>query len=134
MFKRFLIAFCIILTVTGAIYVAAIVGLVRGLMQADPYPPFMANYQLKATGTYVQAERAFSEFVSGTFPIGANAKQAVALLSSQGFDILSSTPASFQLLWARHAGPCSERYSIAIRQSEDGSIVEAKGQLHPVCL
>jgi hypothetical protein len=90
---------------TGAIYVAGFVGLLRGLTHADPYPPFMTDYQLKASRYYAQAEREFSEFVNDTFPIGSNAKQAVALLSSQGFDILSSSPASVQLLWARHAGP-----------------------------
>jgi len=135
MFKRFLIAFCIVLTATGAIYVAAIVALFHGLTHADPYPPFMANYQrLRGEGTYMRAMRAFSEFVSDTFPIGSNAEQAVALITSQGFHILPSTAASFQLLWARHAGPCSERYFIVIRQGEDGSIVEAKGQLNPACL
>jgi len=134
MFRRFLIEFCIVLTVTGAICVAVIVGLHRGLMHADPYPPFMANYQLKTTGTYMQAKRAFGEFVVDTFPIGSDAKQAVALITSQGFDILSSTPVRFELLWARQAGPCSERFFIVIRQSEDGSIVEATGRLNPACL
>jgi hypothetical protein len=94
----------------------------------------MADYQQKASDTYPQAKRAFSEFVGDTFPIGSNARQAVALITGQGFHVVSSTPVSFQLLWTRHAGPCGEQYSIVIRQSEDGSIVEATGRLNPVCL
>jgi hypothetical protein len=134
MFGRVIIGFCIILTVIGAVYVAAYAGFLIGLTRADPYPSFMLNYQLKAPGTYAQAERAFGEFVGDTFPIGSDAKQAVALITSQGFHIVSSTSVDFQLLWTRHAGPCDERYSIAIRQSEGGSIVEATGRLNPVCL
>jgi hypothetical protein len=134
MFRRFLIGFCIVLAAIGAIYVAAYAGLVYALTRADPYPSFMADYQPKAPRTYVQAEHAFSEFVGDTFPIGSDAKQAVALTTSQGFEMVSSTPVSFTLLWTRRAGPCSERYSIVIRQSESGSIVEATGQLNPVCL
>jgi hypothetical protein len=134
MFRRFVIGFGIVLAVTGLIYVAAVALSVHGLMSADPYPPFMTDYERKARRTYVQAERAFSEFVGDTFPIGSNAKQTVALITSQGFQVVSSTPVGFELLWARHAGPCSERYSILIRQSDGGSIVEATGRLHPVCL
>jgi hypothetical protein len=134
MFGRFLIGFCIILAVIGAISVAAYSSFFHGLTHADPYPPFMSDYQLKKPGTYVQDDRAFNEFVGDTFPIGSDAKQAVGLITSQGFHVLSSTPVSFQLLWARRAGPCTERYSIAIRQSESGSIVEATGRLIPACL
>jgi hypothetical protein len=134
MFRRFLIGFCIVLTVIGLIYVAAGAIFLHGLTRADPYPSFMADYQLKAPGAYVQAERAFTEFVGDTFPIGSNAKQAVALITRQGFHVVSSTPVSFRLLWTCRAGPCDERYSILIRQSEGGSIVEATGRLSPVCL
>ena len=98
MFRRFLIGFCVILTVIGAIYVATYAGFLRGLTSADPYPPFMADYRLKASGTYAQAERAFSEFVGNFFPIGSDAKQAVALITGQGFHVVSSTPVSLQLL------------------------------------
>ena len=133
-FRRFLIGSCIILAVIGAICVATYAGLIHGLTRADPFPSFMAGYQLKARDTYVQAERAFTEFVGDTFPIGSDAKQAVALITSQRFQVVSSTPVSFDILWIRHAGPCGERYLIVIRQGENGLIVEATGQLEPVCL
>jgi hypothetical protein len=94
----------------------------------------MADYQLKAPRTYVQAGHTFGEFVSGNFPIRSDAKRAVALITSQGFRVVSSTSVSFQLLWIRRVGPCDERYSILIRQSEGGSIVEATSRLDPVCL
>jgi hypothetical protein len=134
MFGRFLIALCTVLTMVGVIFVAAGALFLHGLMRADPYPSFMADYQLKAPGIYVQAERAFSEFVGDNFQIGSDAEQAVTLITSQGFQVVSSTPLGFQLLWTRRAGPCDERYSILIRQSEIGSIVEATGLLQPVCL
>jgi hypothetical protein len=134
MFGRFLIAFCTVLTAVGVIFVAAGARFLHELTRADPYPSFMADYELKAPGTYVQAERAFTEFVGDNFPMGSDAKQAVTLITSQGFQVVSSTPLGFQLLWTRRAGPCDERYSIQIRQSELGSIVEATGRLNPVCL
>ena len=134
MFRRVLLGFCIVFTVIGVIYVAANASFLHGLTRADPYPLFMADYRLKTPGTYVQAKRAFSEFVGDTFPIGSDAKQAIALITGQGFQVVSSTSVSFQLLWTRHAGPCDERYLIVIRQSEGGSIVEATGRLNPVCL
>jgi hypothetical protein len=134
MLKRFLIGFCMVLTVIGLIYVAAGAIFLHGLTRADPYPSFMADHQPKAPGTYLRAERAFSEFVGNTFPMGSNAKRAVGLITSQGFHVVSSTPVSFELLWTRRAGPCNERYSILIHQSENGSIVEATGRLSPVCL
>jgi hypothetical protein len=134
MFGRSLIGFCVILAVIGVICVAASARLFHELTRADPYPPFMVDYRLKAPGTYVQAERAFTAFVGDAFPTGSDAKQAVALVTSQGFQVVSSTQAGFQLLWTRRAGPCDERYSILIRQSEAGSIIEATGRLNPVCL
>jgi hypothetical protein len=134
MFRRFLIGVCIVLTAIGLICLAAGAVFLHGLMRADPYPSFMSDYQLKAPRTYVQAERAFTEFVGDNFPMGSDAKQAVALITSQGFHVVSSTPVGFQLIWTRRAGPCDERYSILIRQSEIGSIVEATGRLNPVCL
>jgi hypothetical protein len=133
MLKRFLVGVSIALTIAGVFYVAAVAILVRQLTIMDPLPSFMASYQLKRTGTYAEAERAFPEFVSETFPVGSNAKQAVALVTSQGFDVVSS-PDSSLLRWTRRAGPCAEQYSIMIRQSSDGSIVEAAGQMHPACL
>jgi hypothetical protein len=133
-FGRFVIGFCIVLVVIGGICVSTYSSFLHGLARADPYPSFMADYQLKAPGTYLKADRAFNAFVGDTFPVGSDAKQAVALITSQGFQIVSSTPVSFQLLWTRRAGPCNERYSIMIRQSEGGSIVEATGRVNPVCL
>jgi hypothetical protein len=132
--RQYLIGFCIIFAFIGAVYVATIAGFLHGMKRADPYPPFMADYQLKKPGTYAEDDRAFNKFVGDTFPIGSNAKQAVALITSQGFDIVSSTTVSFSLLWARQAGPCSEHYLIMIRQSEDSSIVDATGRLNPACL
>jgi hypothetical protein len=109
------------------------VTLLYALARVDPYPTFMAGYEVKAPRTYAEAERAFNEFVKRAFPPRSDAKAAVALITSQGFHVVESTSNGFDLLWTRHAGPCDQYFSILIRENGDGSIFAATGELTPVC-
>ena len=96
MIRRLLLGFGIMLAVLGVPFVIIGPGLVYGLTHADPYPPFMADYQSMNLRTYRKAERAFNEFVAKTFPIGSNAKDAIATITREGFQVV---PARIQRSW-----------------------------------
>jgi len=94
----------------------------------------MTDYQLKGSGSYQEAARNFSQFVVKTFPIGSDAKDAIAQAARGGFQLTTSTSDSIELVWKRHAGPCGETYLIVIDQNADGTIAKTTGRLHPICL
>ena len=102
--------------------------------RADPFPTFMADYQLRKSHSYPEAVRAFSEFVVRAFPIGSDAKDAIAQINKGGFQVTTSGSDSVELLWKRRAGPCNELYSIVVNPSANGRIAKIAGQLQPVCL
>ena len=132
--RRFLIMSGIILTGLVVICGAVLARFFHALTSADPYPAFMTDYQLKGSRSYQEAARTFSEFVVKTFPLGSDAKDAIAQATRGGFQLTTSTSDSFELLWKRHAGPCEERYLIVIDQIADGTIAKTTGRLHPICL
>ena len=133
--RRFLIVSSMMFAVLVVIYGAMSSRIFYALTRApDPYPTFMADSQLRDTRSYQQAERVFSELVVRTFPIGANAKDAIVQITREGFRVTRSTSDSVELLWNRSAGPCSEQYLIMIDQNADGVIIKTTGSLHPICL
>ena len=133
--RRFLIASGFMLAVVVTTYGAMLTQFFHALTRTpDPYPTFMAGSQPRDARSYQQAARLFSEFVVRTFPIGADAKDAIAQIARVGFRIARSTPDSVELLWNRSAGPCSEQYLIMIDRNADGAIVKTTGRLHPICL
>ena len=135
--RRFLIVLGILLMSAAAIYGGlALVShsFARWLSSADPIPGFMADYETKSTGSDERAIRTFPEFLAQAFPTGTDAKDAIAQITRGGFAVTTSSSDSVELLWRRHAGPCSEVYSITIGQSADGRIAKITGRLHPVCL
>jgi hypothetical protein len=77
------------------------------LFWEDPFPIFMTDYQLRRGHTYKEAERAFFDFVVKTFPIGSDAKAAIAQITRGGFRVIASGPESVELLWERKAGFCA---------------------------
>jgi hypothetical protein len=139
---RFLVVLGIVLLVAAAIYRGAVF-LFSHALTPDPYPEFMSDY-LQMRRDYVQMrrspptnqedERTFSEFVAKTFPIGSNAKDAIAQAGRGGFRQITSTSHSVQLLWTRRAVICHEDYSIIIDQSADGMVAKATGRRHVICL
>jgi|SRR5215467_9103800 len=134
---RFLLVSGIVLVLVGllaAIFGGATFLLNRYEFGADPYPPFMRDYEHSSHSTYQEAERIFSEFVVKTFPIGSNAVDAIAQASGGGFRRIASASDALTLLWKRRAGPCYEDYYIIIDQNAHGTIARATGRLHPVCL
>jgi hypothetical protein len=135
--RRFLIVVVLVgLAVVFACY-GAWLALLYGLTHADPYPTFMSDYELKRSHSshlYEDAERAFSDFVAKTFPIGSDASDATSQITRGGFQITTSSPESVTLVWKRHAGPCSEWYSIVLSRGVDGRIAEIAGRLNPICL
>jgi hypothetical protein len=104
------------------------------LTRADPYPAFMRDYLPKGSHSYQEAALTFSEFVVRTFPIGSDAKDAISKITKGGFEVTTSNSDSVEFLWKRQAGPCNERYSIAVNQTADGTIAKITGRLHPACL
>jgi hypothetical protein len=133
--RRFLIASGFMLAVMVTTCGAMLTQFFHALTRApDPYPAFMAGSQPRDTRSYQQAMHLFSESVVRTFPIGSNAKDAIAQITSEGFRVARSTPESVELLWNRSAGPCSEQYLIMIDQNADGAIAKTTGRLHPICL
>jgi hypothetical protein len=88
----------------------------------------------KGSHSYQEAARTFSEFIVKTFPPGSDAKDAIARIISGGFEVTTSSSDSVELRWRRHAGPCSELYSIVVNLTADGTIAKIIGRLHPICL
>jgi hypothetical protein len=132
-YRALLIVLAVVLA--GAIIVCGGLALFAyALMQVDSYPTFMADYQAKTPRSYQQAERSFSDFVSTTFPIGSAERDAIAQITKGGFQITTSTSEKVELVWKRHAGPCSEQYSIVVGRDPDGRIAKIVGQLRPICL
>jgi hypothetical protein len=104
------------------------------LTHADPYPAFMMDYLPAGSHSYQEAARKFSEFVVKTLPPGSDAKEAIAQITSGGFEVKTSSSDSIELLWRRHAGPCSELYSIVVNPTADGSIAKITSRFQPICL
>src|ERR1051326_2548955 len=119
--RRFLIVLGVVLAGLAVIYGLGFALFVHALTRSDPYPTFMTDYQSSGPRTYDQAERRFSEFVVEAFPVGSNAKDAVARMTAAGFDVSTSSSDSVELRWRRHAGTCTEWYSIVVRQNADGT-------------
>jgi hypothetical protein len=132
--RRFLIVLGLIFAVPAVLCGAGLALTAYALARADPYPTFMADYQSKGSRSYREAAHAFSEFVVKTFPIGFDAKDAIAQIHKGGFHVTTSGLDSVELLWERHAGPCNEQYSIVVNRNADGRIAKITGQLHPICL
>jgi hypothetical protein len=132
--RRFLIVSGVIFTGLVVIFGAWVARLGYGLTHADSYPAFMLDYLPAGSHSYQEAARTFSEFVIKTFPPGSDAKDAIAQITSGGFEVTTSGSDSVELHWKRHAGPCSELYSIVVNPTADGTIAKIRGGLHPVCL
>jgi predicted PurR-regulated permease PerM len=135
--KRILIALAVLFVIVVGIGCVELVLFARAITSEDPYPKFMTAYQQRmriGAHTYEEAKRAFSDFVVESFPIGSDAKAAIAKITGGGFQVTSSASGSVELLWRRHSGPCSEQYSIAVSQNGDGAITNIVGKLWPICL
>jgi hypothetical protein len=132
--RRFLITSGVVLAICGAGLAIFSYAFLRLLTSADPYPTFLTDYQSSAPRSYEEAVRSFSEFVVRAFPAGSDAKDAIAQITSGGFEVRASNPDSVELLWKRHAGPCSEWYWIVVDKKADGTIAKTTGRLHPFCL
>jgi hypothetical protein len=102
------------------------------VMSSDPYPTFMSDYQLEGY-SYEGAQREFSDFVVRTFPVGSDAKGAIAQITKSDFQVIASTSEAVELRWNRHNGPCGEVYSIVISRDANGAIARAVGKLRPIC-
>ena len=131
--RRLVIVLAVLIACPVIVYGAFTVSFVYALRQSDPYPTFMADYVPKSSRTYEEAKRRFSDFVTGTFPIGSDMSDAVAQITKGGFQVTGSTSKSVKLVWNRRAGPCSEEYSIVVGDAA-GKIAEIAGRLHPICL
>jgi hypothetical protein len=105
---------------------------VYAVMRADPYPTFMTDSQLEGY-SYEGAKRAFSDFVVRIFPVGSDAKDAIAQITKSDFQVTASTSEAVELRWNRHNGPCSDQYSIVISRDANGAIARVVGQLRPIC-
>lgn len=132
--RRILIVFGSILVSSVVLYGAGVALFAYALTRSDPYPTFMTDYQPKSSRSYEEAARTFSEFVGKAFPIGSDAKNAIAQSTGGGFGVIKTGSDSVELLWRRHAGPCNEMYSIVVSQNADGTINKITGRLHPICL
>ncbi len=110
-----------------AIGFAVSVKFVQGVSHVEPCLPFIEAYcEGKVRGS-------FNEFIRSTFPLGADAKEAVALMTREGFRV-STSEDSLKLTWDRVGGGCRVIYLISVRQDDDGRIAEINGQLNPICL
>jgi hypothetical protein len=116
------------------LYLAGVALMVRAFTSSDPYPAFMAEYERGHSRTYQDAEREFSDFVVKTFPIGSSGRDAIAQIIEGGFQAEIQTPPSSRFIWKRHAGPCSEQYSIVMKEDPDRRIASIIGRLQPICL
>ena len=132
--KRFLIVVALTLVSAVVLYGAGVILFGYALTRSDPYPTFMAEQQSESSRSYEEAKRMFSELVVKSFPIGSDAKNAIAQIMGGGFGVIKSGSESVELLWRRHAGPCSELYSIIVSQNADGTIAKINGRLNPICL
>lgn len=132
--RRVVIVLAVLLAGSVITYLSGIAFIGHALTRADPYPAFMADYELRRTGSYEVAERAFSDFIASTFPVGSDADGAIAQMTGGGFEVVTSTPESAELVWKRRAGPCSEVYSIVVRKDADRRITKIDGRLQPICL
>jgi hypothetical protein len=132
--KRIWIAAALTLASAVVVCGAGVTFFSYALTRSDPYPAFMTEQQPKSSRSYEEAARTFSELVAKSFPVGSDAKNAIAQITGGGFEVIKSGSESVEPLWKRHAGPCSEWYSIVVGQNADGTIAEINGQLHPICL
>ena len=132
--RRFLIVSALLFAGSIGLCGVGLVVLVYAWTRADPFPTFMADYESRKSHSYPEAVRAFSEFVASTFPIGSDAKDAIAQINRGGFQLTTSGSDSVELFWKRRAGPCNERYSIVINPSANGKIAKIVGRLQPACL
>jgi hypothetical protein len=122
------------LLIVLAILIACGVAVSRtGVLSADPYPAFMADYEGSRPRSYEEAQRAFSDFVVRAFPVGSDGGDAISQINGGGFKAGKSTPESSEFGWERHAGPCSELYSIIMRTDADRRISSISGQLQSFC-
>jgi hypothetical protein len=131
---RFLIALLGIVLLGAAVIGAAFL---HALTSADPYRGFMRNYEDQLKGSrpaHQEAARPFAAFVAETFPIGSDAKSAIAEATRGGFQLTKSDSDSVELLWRRHAGPCGQLYFIVIDRNADGTIAKTTGRIHWICL
>src|ERR1700745_1911008 len=106
--RRFLIGLAAVIACSVVIYGAGLAFFSNALTRADPYPTFMAEYQQSGSRSYEEAKHAFSDFVAKTFPIGSDKNEAIAQITRGGFQVTTSTSETVELVWKRHAGPCSE--------------------------
>jgi hypothetical protein len=132
MTKRLLPALGATLALAGIIYAGVAAILLHGLTTADPYPLFMADYH--PPRFYADLESSFYHFVTRRFPVGSNAQDAIAKISLEGFRANASTPDLYSFTWFRHAGPCTEIYSIELRENSDGIIAQITGRCPHHCL
>ena len=130
--KRILIVVALTLASAVVLCGAGSILFSYALTRSDPYPAFMRE-QPKSSRSYEEAARTFSELVAKSFPVGSDMKNAIAQITGGGFEVVESGSESVELLWKRHAGPCSEWYSIVVGQNADGTIAKINGRLHPVC-
>jgi len=131
---RFLIVLAVVCISSVVLFSAWLAFFGYALTRSDPYPIFMTDYQVGGSPSYEEAKRSFSDFVVKTFPIGSDAKYAIAEITKGGFKATRSGSESVEMLWRRHNGPCDELYSIVVSQNVDGTIAKIIGRLHPVCL
>jgi hypothetical protein len=136
---RELLRFLAVVCVVGALvlngYALFALWFMRALTSADPYPPLMVDLpRYRHSQTYEDLKAAFSRFVKDRFPTGSNQKQAIELMTAQGFRLVPSEQPDVTLLWERHAGPCGEQYYVTLRANENGQISAIDGRLHPICL
>jgi hypothetical protein len=124
----------LVVAVPSILYVAPGLVLACAIRGADPFPAFMADYHPKGSWTYAEAERAFPDFHCQDVSSRLRQKRCDCAGHQRGFEITGSNSEAVKLRWNRHAGPCSEQYSIVIDGDADGRIAGIVGELHPICL
>jgi hypothetical protein len=132
MTKRLLLVLGARLALAAIIYAGVAALLVHGLTTADPYPSFMADYH--PPRLYADLESSFDQFVTQRFPVGSNAQDAIAKIGLEGFRSGASNPGLYSFRWFRHAGPCTEIYSIDLRENSDGTIAQITAHCPHHCL
>lgn len=132
MMKRLLLVMGGMLALAGIIYAGGVALLVHGLTTADPYPSFMADYH--PPRFYADLESSFDQFVTQRFPVGSNAQDAIAKIGLEGFHGSASKSGLYSFIWFRHAGPCTEIYSIDLRENSDGTIAQITARAPHHCL
>ena len=131
--KPILIVLAVLLAGSALVHWAAL-AFSRAMMSADPYPAFMAEYDAGRSRSYEDAKRAFSDFVTKTFPVGSDAGNAIAQIIEGGFQAEIQASESSRFTWKRHSGPCSEWYTIGVKEDAGRRIAGITGRLQPVCL